>query len=252
VTLQADLITANEEVAAKQARMAELLKDINDLPADKARERADAIKSANLELAELGEKRDKLETDVIEIEKARDAVKSARRMSSRSIIPENDDETGEEDIYSTGVKTVRELLKNDAYRAAIKSGAKFRGSLGELAVKTLITSADLTPQGDRSAIIRPYATEERTVADLMLQGTTQAQVVEYFEETTFTNSAAETDEGALKPESALDFTLRQDSVRKIATWIPVTDEMMADVPAFESYLRERLGYSSCSAAPGPA
>jgi HK97 family phage major capsid protein len=242
VTLQADLITANEEVAAKQARMAELLKDINDLPADKARERADAIKSANLELAELGEKRDKLETDVIEIEKARDAVKSGRRMSSRTIIPENEDETADEDVYSTGVKSVRDLLKNDNYRAAIKAGAKFRGTLGELAVKTLITSADLTPQGDRSAVIRPYATETRTVADLMLQGTTTAQVLEYFEETTFTNSAAETDEGALKPESAIDFTLRQDSVRKIATWIPVTDEMMADVPAFESYLRERLGY----------
>jgi HK97 family phage major capsid protein len=31
-------------------------------------------------------------------------------------------------------------------------------------------------------------------------------------------------------------------VRKIATFIPVTDEMLADVPAFESYLRERLGF----------
>ena len=76
----------------------------------------------------------------------------------------------------------------------------------------------------------------------MLQGTTTAQKITYWEETTFTNAAAETDEAAAKPESALAFTLREDNVRKIATWIPVTDEMMEDTPGFESYLTQRMGF----------
>jgi HK97 family phage major capsid protein len=88
----------------------------------------------------------------------------------------------------------------------------------------------------------------------MLQGTTTAQKVTYFEETTFTNSAAETAEGDVKPESELDFTLREDDVRKIATWVPVTDEMMEDVPTFESYLRgrARLHGQAARGAPAPA
>lgn len=241
MTLQADLIAANEEFAAKQTRMAELLKDINDLPSDKARERADAIKSANLELSDLGEKRDKLEADVVEIDRARDAVKSARRMSTRQILPQNEDDADDADEYGIGIKSVRELLRNEDYRAAIKAGRKFRGSFGELAVKTLISSSSLAPVAERLAI-QPSAQEDRSTADLMLQGTTQAQVLSYYVETTFTNSAAETAEGALKPESAIDFTLRTDNVVKIATWLPTTDEMLEDVPAFESYLRERLGF----------
>jgi HK97 family phage major capsid protein len=84
--------------------------------------------------------------------------------------------------------------------------------------------------------------EERTVADLMLSGTTTAQKVTYIEETTFTNAAAETDESAAKPESALAGTLREDFVRKIATWIPVSDETLEDIPFFESYLRSRLTF----------
>jgi hypothetical protein len=146
VTLQADLIAANEEVAAKQARMAELLKDINDLPADKARERADAIKSANTELADLGEKRDKLErtssrsSGRARPSRPRGACRPAR--SSPRTRTRRD-----EDIYSTGVKSVRDLLKNEALPGGDQGRREVPRLLGELAVKTLITSADLTPAG---------------------------------------------------------------------------------------------------------
>jgi HK97 family phage major capsid protein len=90
--------------------------------------------------------------------------------------------------------------------------------------------------------IVPSAQEEATVADLMLQGTTDNNTLTYLEETTFTNAAATVAENAAKPESDLVFTERTDNVRKIATWISATDELLADVPAFESYVRERLGF----------
>lgn len=248
MTLQADLIAANDEIAVKQARMADMLKDIDSLPADKMSERAAAIKQANAELADLGEKRDKLDADVAEIEKAREAVqasKAARRAAGRQVDPSEEGEA--EDDFEPAIKSVHSLLTTALETTGLKSKRDgfrgYRGPLGEMAVKTLITSANgPAAQNIRLPGIVPYATEERTVADLMLQGTTSGSVVEYYEETTFTNSAAETSEGSAKPESALAFTLRTENVAKIATWVPVTDEMLSDVPAFESYLRERLGY----------
>lgn len=252
MTLQADLISANKEIAAKQAAMAVLLKDVDTLDADKAQERAKAIKSANDELADLGTKRDAVQADVDEIEKAKHAVKSLAKANGRQIDPTEDGdddgaEPSEDEVLSSGIKSVRSLLafaleNTPALKSARRGFYGYRGELGELAIKTLITSADMTPQADRLTQIAQMPTETRSVTDLMLSGTTAKQKVEFFEETTFTNAAAETAEGDAKPESALDFTLRESSVRKIATWIPVTDEMLEDQPFFESYLRERLGY----------
>jgi len=78
------------------------------------------------------------------------------------------------------------------------------------------------------------------VADLFRQGSTSQNAITFMEETTTTNAAAETAEGALKPESAIDFTEASSPVRKIATWIPVTEEAFADVPALRSYVNGRL------------
>lgn len=248
MTLQADHASVIAEIAAKQIAMHSLFDGIGDLTGEKASERTAAIKSANAELDDLGGKRDSL-ADLLRIEQANtEALKHLERPQDRKI--PRDSEAGEQyadDIVSTGYKSVREMLsESPAFSAATKrrDGARgYRGTIGELAVKTLITSADMTPLGDRLSRVVGYATEGRTtVGDLVLPGTTSGQKIEYFEETTFTNAAAETSEGGAKPESALDFTLREDSVRKIATWIPVTDEMLADVPFFESYLRQRLGF----------
>ena len=242
MTLQADLIAIDEEMAAKRSALGELLKDVDKLDATKASERAAELRAANDELNDLGSKRDKLAADVDSIEAARTAAKASRKPVGRQIEPEAD-EPAEEDEYETGSKSIRELLKSGLTANGIKSYRGFRGDIGELALKTLISSSALAPQGQRLDQIVPKAVEERTtVGDLLLQGTTTAQAIEYYEETTFTNAAAGVTEGDAKPESALGFTLRTDNVRKIATWIPVTDEMMADVPTFESYIRGRLGF----------
>ena len=109
-------------------------------------------------------------------------------------------------------------------------------------LKTLITLTTINNPATRLPVIRPSAQEERTVADLMLQGTTDNNTVTFMEETTFTNAAATVAEGDTKPEAALAFTERTVNVRKIATWIPATDEILSDVSGFESYLRGRLRF----------
>lgn len=109
-------------------------------------------------------------------------------------------------------------------------------------IKALVTLTTINRSVPRREGIVEMALEERTVADLMLQGNTDGNTLEYYEETTFTNAAATVAEGATKPESAVGYTLRTESVRKIGHWIPATSEALADVSFLESTLRGRLAY----------
>ena len=150
------------------------------------------------------------------------------------------------------LRTTREVLEaSEGYRAfrARRGGTVEFGFGGDTVLgsafdselgSTLITLADINAPAQRLPGIVPMALESRTVADLMLPGTTDSNTIEYYEETTFTNAAAETAEGGTKPESALDYTLRTESVRKIATWIPATDELLADVSQMRSTIEGRL------------
>lgn len=109
-------------------------------------------------------------------------------------------------------------------------------------VKTLLTSADIAPQADRQAVV-PSAQFLADVTDLFVPGSTDSDNVEFYEETTFTNAAAETAEGtAAAPESALSFTLRTYPVREISTFIPVTRRSLADNSGLQSYVEGRLGH----------
>lgn len=78
------------------------------------------------------------------------------------------------------------------------------------------------------------------VADLMASGTTDSNSIIYMVETLFTNAAAPVAEGSAKPESALAFDQKTDTVSKIAHWLPVTEEMLEDVAAIRSYIDARL------------
>lgn len=102
---------------------------------------------------------------------------------------------------------------------------------------TIRPSRIVTPFG--AAV--PGALQQPTVADLIPQATTDTNAIIYMEETTTTNAAAMVAEGGQKPESALAFTERTAPVRKVATVLPITDELMADAPAMTGYLNARLG-----------
>lgn len=141
------------------------------------------------------------------------------------------------------------LRSNEEYmriadgKRQVSSIKNFKMDLFEApSLKAALTLSDAARPATRLPGIVPSAQEEATVADLMLQGTTDNNTLTYLEETTFTNAAATVAENAAKPESDLVFTERTDNVRKIATWISATDELIADVPAFESYIRERMGF----------
>lgn len=78
------------------------------------------------------------------------------------------------------------------------------------------------------------------VADLIAPGTTDSNLITYMVEKSFVNAADTVAEGAVKPESTLTFDAASDAVRKIAHWLPVTEEMLEDVAQIRSYIDARL------------
>lgn len=86
--------------------------------------------------------------------------------------------------------------------------------------------------------------------DVLVNAQTSSDAITFMEESGFTNSAAEVAEatatngvgltGGVKPESALTFTETTVPVRWIAHWMPLTRQLLEDLPAMRSYVEERL------------
>lgn len=110
----------------------------------------------------------------------------------------------------------------------------------EVEVKTLLDTTGFPVFSQRSNLIVGYSLRRPVIADLMPNGTITQPRFLYMEEITNTNNAAAVAEGGQKPESALAFEEKDAPVRKIATVLPVTDELFQDAPAMRSYVQGRM------------
>lgn len=81
-----------------------------------------------------------------------------------------------------------------------------------------------------------------TVRALLAPGTTSSNSIEYDREEGFTNSAAPVAEGALKPQSELQYTEETAPVRTIAHWMRASVQVLADAPGLRSMIDQRLRY----------
>jgi hypothetical protein len=110
---------------------------------------------------------------------------------------------------------------------------------------TLMTSPGtaLTPATYQPGIVETLF-QEPTVADLLPSQQVDGSPVRYVVEGTATNAAASVAEGAAKPESTLAFSETEEPIRKLATFLPVSDEMLEDAPQMQVYLNQRWGSSS--------
>lgn len=81
-----------------------------------------------------------------------------------------------------------------------------------------------------------------TIRALLAQGNISTSSIEYDREKGFTNAAAMVAEGALKPQSELQYTEESAHVRTIAHWMRTSVQILADAPALQSIIDNRLRY----------
>lgn len=130
-----------------------------------------------------------------------------------------------------------------ALRENGKSVAEIEVSKGDLAAmqETKVTSAGLVvPQFDPTIQANPR--QELRIRDLIPSVPVTGQSYTYFKELLHTRGAAPVAEGASKPQSNVTFEQKTDLVKKIAVWIPVSDEALDDVPQLYGYLQQLLRY----------
>lgn len=147
----------------------------------------------------------------------------------------------------TAHKSVGQQIVESEQFKAFASGSASRV---KIEVKNTILGEGGSPVGpldtlvptDRLPGILPGAYRSLRIADVLPRGATGSNMIEYTRELAFTNSAAETFEGAQKPESALTFELANAPVRTIAHWLKLSKQVMEDAPALQSYVDRRLRY----------
>ena len=121
-------------------------------------------------------------------------------------------------------------------------GGGLGGVPGEIRAATISEggAGGITPAPDVIPVIVTVPGRELVVADLMGSGRTSSSSVQYMKETSVTNAATAVAEGAPKPESTIAFAPATEPVRKIATWIPLTEEVLEDIDGFSAYINGRL------------
>jgi HK97 family phage major capsid protein len=76
--------------------------------------------------------------------------------------------------------------------------------------------------------------------DLLSAGQATTNTVRYAVEGTATSGAAGVAEGGTKPESTLAFSTVDEPVKKVATSIVISDELLDDAPAIQSFINGEL------------
>lgn len=96
------------------------------------------------------------------------------------------------------------------------------------------------PLADRLGLIVAKPLAGLDFLSVIATATTDSDVVEWLEETTYTNNAAEVAEGTASAESAVGFTKRSANVEEVSHFIPMTRRAMADAAYVESWVNNRL------------
>ncbi len=222
-----------EELRENIAKSREELKTVFDTPAEDGKysnDQKEKIKGLNEELAG--------SLDELKIEESKAANEKAMEVSNEVV---NELPVVEE--AEAGVKSIGEQFTDtEAYAKYMSNGVKGVDSQAEF--KTTLNTTGYPPESLRApGILETALRDPNAVIGLFDQIQTDQNAFVYLEETTFTNNAGEIAEAGditSANESALAFTERTESIRKIATFLPVTDELLADVSGIQGYVNSRL------------
>lgn len=202
------------------------------------------FRNVNDELKKLNEERNQ----AVEVEEALKEYSREDAERGKQIAEQMTHSSGREEKADTP-RTIGEwFVKSNAFTqfdATRKQGPTVELPVGEMLnkeidFKTLMDTSDWPSRDIRLPGYIDYPRRRLTIADLIPQGAISAASLSYVQESAGTNAADTVAEGGTKPESALTFTEVTEGVKKIATWLPVTSELMEDEPALRSIIDARL------------
>lgn len=246
------LVAKREELDAKRKSLAEVFADAKQddgtydfmksqgLSAPDAAGRLDEVRAKNRELEDLAKQvADLAELDGIASGLAK-GIDGDREPAGNPMHPGAGAKGG-----NANVKSLGELITDAAHG---EGGWKKHRDLDFIipegqGVKTLMeTGAGWAPETLRTGKLVESAQRPVQVIDLIPGNTTNQSSVVYMAETTFTNNAAEVAEAGSFGEAALALTETSSPVRKIAVFLPVTDEQLEDVAQVQAYVNNRLTF----------
>nr|CAD6411062.1 phage major capsid protein [Rhizobium sp. Q54]CAD6412958.1 phage major capsid protein [Rhizobium sp. Q54] len=112
-----------------------------------------------------------------------------------------------------------------------------------------ISSLTTDAAGSVGTLVRPdraapveLPRRRMTIRALIAPGNTGSNSIEYDKEKGFTNNAAPVAEGALKPQSEIQYEEAVAHVRTIAHWMRASVQILADAPGLRSMIDNRLRY----------
>lgn len=229
---------ARDKLNAKRDELAAVFAKYPNM--DMGQEVVDDIRLRNEELTELGKDFEKYRALDEVFQANAKALRESKTPANGLPTPQGNGNGGQQQP----AKSLGELVtETQEYKDGV-ARRRFKGIDVELPnyeyKATMTTAAGWSVENTRSGRLVDLAKRRPMVADLIPQTSTTQSAIKYMEETTFTNNAAAVAEGGVKPESALAFTERTQLVEKIATWIPVTEEQIEDVPQVRSIINNRL------------
>lgn len=234
------LIEVEKKLAAKQKALAGIMAEagpdvdmskVTSLDGD-SNAKVAAIRALGAEADELGGERDGLR-----------AVKAlAESVAAAEDRGEDDGIDGPQGDQTKGRKSFGDAFVDSEAFKSVQGGNGPAVDL-DFELKTLLeTSAGFAPETTRTGRVVDFATRPIQVVDFIPQVPTSQSAVVYMEETTLTNAAAEAAEGAAYAEAALAYNEKSSPVRKIAVFIPVTDEQLEDVGGMAARINNRLPF----------
>lgn len=189
--------------------------------------------------AEIDECKGKVD-ELLVVARAAGAAKAAEQVESGS-----KDLPDEPRVKAGQYKSLGELFVASqackAYQPGSGSGPQAQL---DMELKTLFqTGAGWAPESIRTGRVEMSPTRPAPhVVEFVPQTTTGQASVVYMEETTYTNAATEVGEGLTYPEAVLALTERAQQIRKVAVFLPVTDEQFEDEQRAQMYVNNRLPF----------
>lgn len=148
------------------------------------------------------------------------------------------------EIEKTFADKVSETMKSEGYEALKNGSARSFSEEYDISLKAvgdMGSSANLTGEvvAPERRGVREAVSRRTHIRDLMIVTPTISDTIRFVKETTSEGGPAMVAEGGTFPQLDFDLAVADAPVRKIATYLRIPEEMLADIPFLSSFVSRR-------------